>query len=401
MGKRLIITILLIAVVTALCSCGSFRESASDNNVTAEYIYAVWLNYNELSMINETDRSEQAFRNKAVEIIENCAECGVNRIFVQVRPFSDAFYKSEIFPSTVYLSGRQGEYIGYDVLGIICETARQYNIKIDAWINPYRVSYGTDYNKLSADNPARLLIEQGRSDIVKQTENGIFYNPSNVEAQKLVLDGIREIIENYPVSGIHIDDYFYPTTDESFDSSEYTDYINNGGMLTLAEWRRENVNSLIEQIYNTVHSYNDELLFSISPCGDIDKNFNSYYADIELWMSEKGYCDMIIPQLYYGFENENKPFTRTLDKWLSVRRHGEVKLVIGLAFYKYGTEDRYAGTGKDEWLNCKDIVSRQIRQILTVDSIDGFSLYSYSYLFSKNNDEICKKELQLIKNMLE
>jgi len=74
---------------------------------------------------------------------------------------------------------------------------------------------------------------------------------------------------------------------------------------------------------------------------------------------------------------------------------------MGLSFYKYGSEDRYAGSGKDEWMNSKDIISRQIRHILTIDSIDGFSLYSYSYLFSKNNDEICKKELQNIKNMIE
>lgn len=400
MGKRLSIILLALAITLSLCSC-NYQKITEEKNEKTNTIYAVWLNYNELSMMNEADKSEQAFRNKAEEIVRNCADNGINRIFVQVRPFSDAFYKSEIFPSTVYLSGRQGEYVGYDVLAIMCETANQYNVAIDAWINPYRVSYDKDYSNLSADNPARIWIEEGRTDIVKVTDNGIFYNPSSFEAQKLVLDGVREIIENYHVSGIHIDDYFYPSTDEGFDSTEYTDYINKGGYLTLGDWRRENVNSLIEQIYNTVHSYNDELVFSVSPCGDIEKNYGSFYADVSLWMAEKGYCDMIIPQLYYGFENENKPFTPTLEKWLSIKRDGEVRLAVGLAFYKYGSEDGYAGSGKDEWMNSKDIISRQIRHILTIDSIDGFSLYSYSYLFSKNNDEICKKELQNIKNMIE
>lgn len=400
MGKRFIFVLLIFLITLSLCSC-NYQKITEEKNETTNTIYAVWLNYNELSMMNEADKSEHAFRKKAEEIVRNCADNGINRIFVQVRPFSDAFYKSEIFPSTVYLSGRQGEYVGYDVLSIMCEIAKQYNIDIDAWINPYRVSYDKDYSNLSADNPARIWIEQGRTDIVKVTENGIFYNPSSFDAQKLVLDGVREIIENYTVSGIHIDDYFYPTTDEGFDSSEYTDYINKGGNLTLGDWRRESVNGLIEQIYITVHSYNDELVFSVSPSGDIEKNYENYYADVGLWMSEKGYCDMIIPQLYYGFENENKPFIRTLDNWLSLKRDGEVRLAVGLAFYKYGSEDRYAGSGKDEWMNSKDIISRQIRHILTIDSIDGFSLYSYSYLFSKNNDEICKKELQNIKNMLE
>lgn len=400
MGKRLSIILLALSITLSLCSC-NYKKKTTENTETKTTIYAVWLNYNELSMNNEADKSEQAFRNKSEEIVRNCSDNGINRIFVQVRPFSDAFYKSEIFPSSIYLSGRQGEYVGYDALAIICETANQYNIAIDAWINPYRISYDKDYSNLSADNPARIWIEQGRTDIVKVTDNGIFYNPSSFDAQKLVLDGVREIIENYHVSGIHIDDYFYPTTDEGFDSSEYTDYINKGGILSIGDWRRENVNSLIEQIYNTVHSYNDELVFSISPSGDIEKNYENYYADVALWMSEKGYCDMMIPQLYYGFDNENKPFIRTLDNWLSLKRYGEVKLAVGLAFYKYGSEDRYAGSGKDEWMNSKDIISRQIRHILTIDSIDGISLYSYSYLFSKNNDEICKKELQNIKNMIE
>lgn len=400
MGKRFILILLIFLITLSLCSC-YYQKITEEKNETTNTIYAVWLNYNELSMVNEADKSELAFRKKAEDIVRNCADNGINRIFVHVRPFSDAFYKSEIFPSTFYLSGRQGEYVGYDALAIICETAKLYNIAIDAWINPYRVSYDNDYINLADDNPARIWIDQGRTEIVKVTDNGIFYNPSSFEAQKLVLDGVREIIENYTVSGIHIDDYFYPTTDEGFDSSEYTDYINNGGLLSLGDWRRENVNSLIEQIYNTVHSYNDELLFSVSPSGDIEKNYENYYADVGLWMSEKGYCDLMIPQMYYGFENENKPFTSTLDKWLSLKRDGEVRLAVGLAFYKYGSEDRYAGSGKDEWMNSKDIISRQIRHILTIDSIDGFSLYSYSYLFSKNNDEICKKELQNIKNMIE
>jgi uncharacterized lipoprotein YddW (UPF0748 family) len=400
MGKRFILILLIFLITLSLCSC-NYQKITEEKNETTNTIYAVWLNYNELSMMNEADKSEHAFRKKAEEIVRNCADNGINRIFVQVRPFSDAFYKSEIFPSTVYLSGRQGEYVGYDALAIMCEITKRYNIAIDAWINPYRVSYDKDYSNLSADNPARIWIEQRRTDIVKVTDNGILYNPSSFEAQKLVLDGVRELIENYHVSGIHIDDYFYPTTDEGFDSSEYTDYINKGGNLTLGDWRRENVNSLIEQIYITVHSYNDKLVFSVSPSGDIEKNYENYYADVGLWMSEKGYCDMIIPQLYYGFENENKPFVQTLDNWLSIKRDENVKLLTGLSFYKYGSEDRYAGSGKDEWMNSKDIISRQIRHILTIDRIDGFSLYSYSYLFSKNNDEICKKELQNIKNMIE
>jgi len=117
MGKRLSIMLLALAITLSLCSC-NYQKKTTETKTT---IYAVWLNYNELSMMNEADKSELAFRKKAEDIVRNCADNGINRIFVQVRPFSDSFYKSEIFPSTVYLSGRQGEYVGYDVLSIMCE----------------------------------------------------------------------------------------------------------------------------------------------------------------------------------------------------------------------------------------------------------------------------------------
>jgi len=401
MKNRISVLLLIFALLIGFCSCNNSDSNEIKTPTKANRFYAVWLNYNELSMNGEADKSENSFRKKAEEIFINCNELGINRVIVQVRPFSDAFYNSELFPATSYLSGTQGVYIGYDALEIMCEYADRYNINIDAWINPYRVSYDADYTKLSENNPARAWIEQGRSDIVKITDNGIYYNPASIDAQRLVLEGVREILEKYELDGIHIDDYFYPTTNVSFDREEYAEYISDGGNLCLEDWRRENVNTLISRLYGLINSYKDSLIFSISPSGDIEKNYSSYYADIALWCREEGYCDLMIPQLYYGFENENKPFEKTLEQWILLEKCDKVKLAVGLAFYKYNSEDVYAGSGKNEWLENGDIISRQIRRILSIDSVDGFALYSYSYVFSKNNDEICKKELQIIKNMIQ
>lgn len=401
------ITAIILAI---LLSISSFASCKADNSNLPEQksnfdenngqIRAVWLNYNELAMNNCTENSEKAFKAKITQIIQNCSDYGFNRIIVQVRPFCDAFYNSSIFPQSAYLSGTQGESVGYDALKIIVDCATVKGIKVDAWVNPFRVAYDTDTNKLSETNPARNWLESGDDRNVIVLENGIYLNPAKTEVRKLVLDGIREIIENYKVDGVHIDDYFYPTTDESFDSTEYNEYLQQGGLLSLSDWRRENINNLVSQIYATVKAYDENLLFSVSPCGDIDKNYNNYYADVKLWCSQDGYADVIMPQLYYGFENEQMPFEKVFNEWVNIKTAESVKLCIGLAYYKYAKEDIYAGVGINEWVENNDIITRQIKIVLNEQNCNGFALYSYSFLFDEKLREFCNNELQNIKNMI-
>ena len=398
---------LLAALVFLLTSCtstGSVQPQKAENNNRQETagINAVWINYNELAMKSETDKSEAAFRKKVEELMKNCSEFGFDRVIVQVRPFCDAFYESDLFPASEYLSGSQGVYIGYDALRIMCEYARKYSLKIDAWLNPYRVSYKSDINALSEDNIARKWYcseENNRNVIV--LANGIYFNPAKDAVHKLIVDGVREIVNNYDVDGVHIDDYFYPTTDLSFDEPEYSAYASSGGKMTVDEWRRENVNSLVSDIHTAVKAKDENLIFSISPSGDIEKNVTNYYADIPEWCKTGGYVDWIIPQLYYGFNNENKPFEEVCSKWLSLERSEKVKLSLGLAVYKYGREDRYAGAGIAEWQENTDIISRQISYAKGQNTEVGFVLYSYSYVFAENFVKNYNKELQTIKNMIQ
>ncbi len=151
MRKHIAVIIILSILSFVFSSCkinsGQTTETVIPNTAENEFIKAVWLNYNELAMKNEPDKSEKAFREKVSVIVNNCSEYGFNRIIVQVRPFCDAFYNSSVFPASAYLSGIQGEYIGYDALSIVIEYAKKKNIKIDAWINPFRVAYDTDTAK--------------------------------------------------------------------------------------------------------------------------------------------------------------------------------------------------------------------------------------------------------------
>ncbi len=403
--RRFILIFIVLSFFLSSCTSTNITvPKQEENNIkgTAERVKAVWINYNELSMKSEADKSENAFRIKVEAMMKSCAEYGFNRAFVQVRPFCDAFYKSELFPASEYLSGVQGEYIGYDALEILCEYAHKYSLKIDAWINPYRVSYKTDINALFEDSIARKWYcsnDNGRNVIV--LPNGIYFNPAKDAVHKLILDGVREIINNYNVDGIHMDDYFYPTTDSTFDETEYAEYTNSGGKMSLDEWRRENVNSLVSDIHTVVKSKDKRLIFSISPSGDIEKNVSNYYADIPKWCKTGGYVDLIIPQLYYGFQNESKPFEDICLKWLALERNENVSLCVGLAVYKYGKEDRYAGAGISEWQENADIISRQIKFVGSQNESVGIALYSYSYIFSKNNVNNYIFELQTIKSMIQ
>lgn len=341
----------------------------------------VWVSFYELSMKDKNGGNEQEFTKKAVEMTETIQKKGLNTVFLHVRPFSDAFYESKIFPWSAYLTGEQGKAPGYDPLKIFITEAHKRNLKCHAWINPYRVSYDKNFGKLSADNPARRFREdedKNNDSWVFTDDNGIYYNPTVPEVQKLILDGVREIVKNYDVDGIHLDDYFYPSPDESSDRAQYEVYINSGGKKNLSEWRREQVNTFISGLYSAVKAIKPEALVGISPAADIEKNENNLYADVRRWGSQRGYVDYLLPQVYFGFENQTRPFMKSVKEWSELVTCPDVKLYYGLAAYKQGERDEYAGSGAEEWIKNGDVIERQIEEIRKIPNCGGYSLYSYN-----------------------
>lgn len=145
----------------------------------------------------------------------------------------------------------------------------------------------------------------------------------------------------------------------SYDEVEYLAFSYDDDTLTQADFRRANVNKLITNVYQLVHSYNRDLVFGISPQGVIDTNYNQLYVDIPLWLSASGYIDYICPQVYYGFEHERSAYDSTLDEWNHLISNN-VDLVAGIAVYKIGSEDKWAGTGKSEWIESERILQRMI-----------------------------------------
>ena len=376
--KRFISFMMVLTILFSGCNKVSENEIIQEGVEVQEtaQISAVWIFYNELSMVSENGGTEQSFRSKIEKMFDNCILWGINTVFLQVRPCADSFYNSEIFPWTYYLTGEQGKPVSYDPLQICVEEARERKLSIHAWVNPFRIAFNDDITKLSEDHPAKEWINQKSEDIVF-INGGIYFSPASLNAQKLVFDGVREIIRNYDIDGIHIDDYFYPSTDEMVDAEFYNAYVEKGGKLNLSEWRLNTISAFVLQMYNVVKNENSECVFSISPAGNIQNNYDQQYADVKLWCSQKGYADWIIPQLYYGFENDSLPFDKALEEWNDIHSNPDIKMIYGIAAYKVNDSD-------DEWISGKGIINKQIELVNNIENSYGVAYFSYSSLVDKS-----------------
>lgn len=407
-NKKIVpIIVSVIAMLSVICISSFTREKPPKkqndiNNIAAlsskatadtpesdEEMRGVWVSYMELSMENESSKTQKAFEDKFTEIAQKCRESGFNTLIVQVRPFCDALYKSSYFPWSHILTGTQGENPQYDALQIMCDICKENNLKIHAWINPYRVSSNETPKKLSDNNP---YIKN--SEIGIKTDNGIFLDPSNETAQQLICDGVKEITENYDVDGIQFDDYFYPTEDESFDKKQYEAYIEKYGKensMSLDNWRMQNVNTLICKIYRTIKSVDSSVEFGISPQGNIGNN-DGLYADVKSWCTCKGFADYICPQIYFSLENPALTFEDCLDSWTSLDFDENVKLYVGLGGYKAGNGEY----DEETWLLSDSILADEYDILRNNKSVRGFMLYSYSCL----EDDTAKKEINNLINAL-
>ncbi len=352
----------------------------------------IWIScFDHISAAGKTRAEYKAATDK---MFSNIRDCGLNTAFVHLRAFSDAFYQSDIYPYSVYIAGKEGATLPFDPFAVMLESASQYGISVHGWINPFRVSTKKDPSLLSGKNPAKAILDSGNAEgEICILSNGIYYNPSCPSNHERIIDGVREIISKYDIDGIHIDDYFYPSTAAEVDKKQYAQYKAAGGTLSLSDWRRNCVNAFVSSLYSAIKSFDSSLVFSISPAAQLDKNLNELYADCELWLSKAGYADLIIPQIYFGFEHETQDFRFLLEKWSSISRASGVRLACGIAAYKCATNDKYAGSGASEWQNNTDILARQLKAIRNNKNYCGFVVFSYQDL-TRN---ACKTEIRNLK----
>ena len=363
-----IIIFFLIDATISYAKRSNYKEEIPDNEIRAIYIsYLEYLNhfYGGSKTINQT---------KIDKIIDDVKQNNLNCILLHVSPFSDSIYDSKLFPYSYTLTGTEGKNPGFDYLDYFIKKAHAMDIKIYAWINPYRISFENNTKTLSEKNPAIRLLNTSSVGIDK---NGIYYNPASEIVKNLIVRGVEEIINNYKVDGIHFDDYFYINND--IDNLEYKNYLQNGGTLSISEFRLNETNDLIKRVFKTIKKKNPNIIFSIAPDGNINNNYKYHFADVKTWLKNNDYIDMIMPQIYYGFENEYSPFKNVLDNWLSIKKNSDISVVPVLAIYKVGEEDKEAGKGKMEWVINKNIINDEISLIKSYN-LSGYAFFRYDFL---------------------
>lgn len=373
-------------------------ESVAYSGDSKEEMKAVWISYLEFSGARISKMSKKSFCTYIDKMFTNAKNLGLNTVIVQIRPSGDALYKSSYFPWSVYASGKQGKSPGYDPLACMVKAAHDKGLKIHAWLNPYRVTTtGTNVKALSANNQARKW--RGASSSAKRRNvlsfNGaLYYNPAKSDVQNLIVKGVKEIVQKYDVDGIHFDDYFYPSLGSkyksNFDAKEYQAYVKNckkkkKKAKSIISWRRDNVNSLIKNVYKTIKAVDKTVAFGVSPAGNISNLYASdrYYVDVKTWMKKSGYVDYVCPQIYWSFTHSICPYTNTVKQWAAIKKNSKVDLYIGLAAYRAGISTKEAkAIGDMGWTKSKQELKKQVIAGRKISKVNGFVFYRYDNLFS-------------------
>jgi uncharacterized lipoprotein YddW (UPF0748 family) len=288
---------------------------------------------------------------EAIAILDRAKALNLNAIVLQVRPAADAIYPSKIEPWSEYLTGVQGQppRPWYDPLKFWIDQAHARGLELHAWFNPYRARHSNAKspaapNHISRTNPAA----------VKSYGKFLWMDPGEESASKQTLDVVLDVVRRYDVDGIHIDDYFYPYPIEAPgatnaegaalegksakaeldfpDQPSWQRYLDGGGKLDRASWRRQNVNKLIEALYEGIHREKSWVRFGISPFGlgrpdrrpagiNGFSQYDKLYADAETWL-QNGWLDYLSPQLYWPLSQTAQAYDTLLDYWLAQNTKG-------------------------------------------------------------------------------
>lgn len=324
--------VIIIAVITIFSTKNVMAKD--EKKVKAAWISTVYnLDYPKTKGI-ENQKAE------FIKVLDNLEKAGINKIVLQVRPKSDALYKSKINPWSDVLTGEQGKDPGYDPLEFMIKETHKRGMTFHAWLNPYRITtVGDDLNVLSKDH---LAYNHPEYTIIHDAPGGkkaICYNPELEEVKVHIEETVEEIINNYDVDGIHFDDYFYPSNfplpeGESLDGQ-------------IANKRREDVNDMVKRVSNVIKKGGKEIKFGISPMGIWKNNssdktgsntngMQSYYhvyADTRTWI-KNGWIDYVVPQIYWETGHKLADYEELVRWWNKEVNNTGVELYIGHGIYK-------------------------------------------------------------------
>ena len=306
--------------------------------------------------------------------------------------YLDALYRSSLFPWSHLCTGVQGQDPGFDPLDVLLQEAHTRGISVEAWVNPYRL-------RSSAAMPPNLAdsnLANTHPEWVCTVDEGLYLNPAEPAAADYVVQGVAELVQNYAVDGIHFDDYFYPTTDESIDAAQFA----ASGAGNLAAWRRENVTALVRAVHDTVKAADPTLRFGISPQGNPDNDENQQYSDVTGWLASGGedaVVDYLCPQVYWGqgFALHNGStrfaFENIVPAWLAYPRAEGVALYFGLGAYRVGVGDGGSNENSLSGWSTGRALADQVA-FLREQGAEGWALYRYGSLFGPEQTSLAAAE---------
>ena len=348
---------------------------------------ALWISQFDMSGVYVSggkQRPKDEFTKLLGIILDNTAANHYNTVIYQVRPYADSMYPSDICPPCSMASGSYANELEYDPFAILVEEAHSRGLSVQAWINPMRAMLVRELRQVSD----RYVIRQWFNDrdlrdrYLPVVSDRVYLNIGESEVRDLIIRGAAELLEKYDVDGLHMDDYFYPTTDPSFDQLTYDEFRKIGGKGDLSRFRKTVLSELVHGLYETVKASGEGRIFGISPAGNMQTVINSHYADVKTWCSDDGYLDYICPQVYFGFEHASVPFDKTCEKWQDIIKNDSVSLIVGMSLGKAKSGvDNYAGSGKNEWSEHKDILLRSLKYTENLPKCAGVAYFCYQYFY--------------------
>ncbi|QVK17308.1 family 10 glycosylhydrolase [Mycoplasmatota bacterium] len=329
--------------------------------------------------------SEEQYKTMFTKILNTLDAYNMNVLVYQVRPKNDAMYESELNPWSRYMTGIEGVSPGWDPLPWMIQEAHKRGIEFHAWFNPYRVFVeGLSPDNFAAKHPEYVLRHS--------TGNEIF-NPGIPDVQQFIIDTVMEVANKYDIDGVHFDDYFYPYggLNPRYDANEYQQHNNLN--LSLEDWRRENVNTVIRGVKNGLTQINNEqnkaIKFGISPFGiwanksshPLGSNtkggvesYSELFADSYKWVKEE-WIDYIVPQSYFEFTTSSAPYADVIDWWADLVDGTDVNLYTGQSIYRY----KENGWNTGPWADPKEL-SNHLLYDSKHEEITGSVYFRYQYL---------------------
>ena len=319
-------------------------------------IRGVWLTTVNNSDWPKTKGNVKAQKKELIRMLNMCQNLNINAVILQIRPTADAFYSSSLEPWSYYLTGTQGKDPGYDPLKFAIEEVHKRGMEFHAWLNPYRIGWDSiplAKNHVAVKNPSWLV----------KFKRNQYFNPGIPEVRQHLNAVIKDIVIKYNVDAIHFDDYFYPygsKVDDPFVFDDREAFAKFGEGKDITTWRSDNVNTMVQEVHQTVKSTNKEVLFGISPAGRRENSF-ALYADPFTWLENK-WVDYLVPQIYWEFGHPVADFGTLADYW-DANTMG-VSMIIGIPAYRFKNPASPAFASPD-------MVGRQIDYTRSKNNVQG------------------------------